>query len=399
MMLKFLTLTTMLLLIRCSSSQVAGGDVTETGNARASARVVDLDGHPVANATVRLRCSDYVTAVPTLAKSALYGADALTDSNGRFEINGIDPGSYRIEVIDTSIAPGQRGAVLFDCTLEAGDTADLGADTLRPFAAITGTIDTTARNAPTMYVQVAGLERLFAIGIDGRYMLANLPAGLFSLRIVPSAPSPAPVIIDSVFAISGDTALAPSALPAPWQSASIGETPRGSAAYANGTFSIAGGGFDIWGSADGFHFVYQQMTGDCQITAQLIGHENSVLYAKAGLMIREDLTAGSRNAALIQEISYPIGNPPIAAFYHRTALGDSIRQPINIVDSIATPVWLRIVRTGDVLSAFVAADSTLWRSVGSDTLPMAASVYVGLVATVRDTATLNLATFDGVSAR
>src|SRR5206468_8624119 len=51
----------------------------------------------------------------------------------------------------------------------------------------------------------------------------------------------------------------------------------------------------------------------------------------------------------------------------------------------AAPGWVRLVRTGSRLEAFVAADGLTWTSIGYDTVPMANSVYLGLAVTSRNT--------------
>jgi len=167
------------LIMACSSgpSGMAGGGSVEVPNG-VTACVIRTDGTPAAGAMVRLRRSDYVAQLPALAKTAMYGADALTDSNGRFKITGIDPGSYRIEVTDG------HAAVLFACSLDVRDTLDLGVDTLRPFATIAGTTDTAGRAGQRLYAQVDGLERLAAADAAGRFVLNNLPAGSFTVRTV-----------------------------------------------------------------------------------------------------------------------------------------------------------------------------------------------------------------------
>jgi hypothetical protein len=170
-------------------ADATGGSETTNG---ITACAIRADGTPAAGAIVRLRRSDWVTQPPALAKTAIYGADALTDSNGRFEMRGVNPGIYRIEVTDPSTlrqdsgttGSGRGGAVLFACSLDVRDTLDLGVDTLRPFATIAGTIDTAGRVGQRLYVQVNGLERLVAVNDSGRFVLNDLPAGNFTLRAV-----------------------------------------------------------------------------------------------------------------------------------------------------------------------------------------------------------------------
>ncbi|HMD68959.1 MAG TPA: hypothetical protein VKF42_08785 [Chitinivibrionales bacterium] len=184
------------LLLRCGKSQSVVGAGSETTNARVTAVIYKSDGSPAAGATVRLRSSDYVTQPPALAKAAIYGADALTDSQGRFEIDDIDPGSYCIEVNDGG------SSVLFACSLAVHDTVHLGTGTLRPYAAVIGTIDSLTETA---YAQVYGLERLASLSSSGRFAFTDLPQGVLKVRVTaPGAPAPT-VEIANVKTTAGDT--------------------------------------------------------------------------------------------------------------------------------------------------------------------------------------------------
>ena len=66
-----------------------------------------------------------------------------------------------------------------------------------------------------------------------------------------------------------------------------------------GTFIERGSGADIGGSADAFHYIYQPLNGDGKIIARIVTQKNSDPSAKAGVMIRETLTAGSKYAAVV----------------------------------------------------------------------------------------------------
>ena len=45
------------------------------------------------------------------------------------------------------------------------------------------------------------------------------------------------------------------------------------------------------------------------------------------------------------------------------------------------PGWVRLVRTGDLFEAYQSLNGTAWDKIGSDTIPMGETVYVGLAAT------------------
>jgi hypothetical protein len=193
--------------LQCSrSGMLAGNSSSETTNGIMAA-IHNQDGSPAAGATVRLRRSDYVTQPPgSSAKSTIYGADALTDAEGRFQITGIDKGDYSIEVRGLPSDTGRGCAVLLSCSLDAQDTVNFGSDTLRPYAAVHGSMDTSGISGKPLFVQVPGLERLVPVNSSGGFMLNDLPAGLFNLRIVAVTGSQTTVIrTDQVSAVSGDT--------------------------------------------------------------------------------------------------------------------------------------------------------------------------------------------------
>src|SRR5262249_28591996 len=66
------------------------------------------------------------------------------------------------------------------------------------------------------------------------------------------------------------TVPAPTGLPTPWNGGDIGSTGlAGSSTYANGVFTVAGSGADIWGTADAFRMVSQPTSGDVEIVARV----------------------------------------------------------------------------------------------------------------------------------
>ena len=88
-------------------------------------------------------------------------------------------------------------------------------------------------------------------------------------------------------------------LPAPWTSQDIGTVGVvGSATYAASTFTVTGGGLDIWGTADAFRYVSQPLAGDGTIVARVTNLQNTNVNAKAGVMMRGALTAAAPHVML-----------------------------------------------------------------------------------------------------
>jgi N-acetylneuraminic acid mutarotase/regulation of enolase protein 1 (concanavalin A-like superfamily) len=178
-------------------------------------------------------------------------------------------------------------------------------------------------------------------------------------------------------------------VPAPWTSRDIGSVGlTGSANSSNGGLSVRGAGADIWGSADSFHFVYQPLTGDGQITARVASLQNTHVYAKAGVMLRGALTANAPHVILDVK---PGGG---LEFMMRSTAGG----PTTFIGSANAnaPVWLRLTRAGTTVIAAWSANGTTWSEVGRTTSSLPATVYAGLPVTSHTTTALTTAMYDNV---
>ncbi len=170
-------------------------------------------------------------------------------------------------------------------------------------------------------------------------------------------------------------------LPSPWVNGDVGSPSQaGTASESSGTFTIEGGGSDIWGTYDSFHYVYQSLSGDGEISARVASVENTDSWAKAGVMIREALTGGSTHAMM----AITAGNG--AAFQRRTSTDGSSDHTAGA--SVTAPYWVRLVRSGDTLTGYQSSDGSGWSEVGSATVAMATDVYIGLAVTAHNDGTL-----------
>src|SRR5436190_19764994 len=95
---------------------------------------------------------------------------------------------------------------------------------------------------------------------------------------------------------------APGPVPAPWTAADIGGPGQvGSTTFdpANSNWVVKGGGGDIWGTADQFHYAYMPVTGDLIVTAHVVsltdnaGGNTMDQWSKAGVMVRDCVAAGA----------------------------------------------------------------------------------------------------------
>src|SRR5699024_4571281 len=91
----------------------------------------------------------------------------------------------------------------------------------------------------------------------------------------------------------------------PWDSMDIGEVGiEGQASKHDDIYVIKGDG-NLTAEEESLHFMYQKMSGDIQITAQILNDTRVAPHNREGVMIRESLNEGAPLA--MSGISVKIG--------------------------------------------------------------------------------------------
>jgi hypothetical protein len=173
-------------------------------------------------------------------------------------------------------------------------------------------------------------------------------------------------------------------LPDGWATTDI-RTTGGSASGSGGSFSVTGAGADIWGNADAFRYAYVTLTGDGSIVAQVTGVEYAHAWTKAGVMMRATLSAGSPHAMTLVSADKGL------AFQRRvTANGVSSHTSGGTGQA---PQFVQLVRSGNTFTASRSADGASWTVIGSSTIAMPSTIYVGLAVTSHASGVTATATF------
>ncbi len=189
-----------------------------------------------------------------------------------------------------------------------------------------------------------------------------------------------------------------SSLDPAWSNQDIGSPGKtGSVSQAGGILSVEGGGSDIWGTSDQFHYVYRTgltASDDFIVTVKILSVENTNPWAKGGIMVRQSLDA---NAKFADVIATPTNK------WHRlqaragtgssaTSTGDTL--------SLSFPYWLRLVKSGSTYTAYYSTDGVTFTpymnggSQASRSVTMSGNIYVGLAVTAHDDEKLAEVEFD-----
>jgi len=171
----------------------------------------------------------------------------------------------------------------------------------------------------------------------------------------------------------------------------VGVTPKpGSATYDSKSreYTVIGGGANMWGTTDAFHFVWKRVSGDVTLTARvaLQGAEGNA-HRKTGLMIRQGLGPSDAYADAVVH-----GNGLTSLQYRETAGAQTLE-----VRARGTALrFLRLVRQGNRFTLFAADDKRHFTQLGYTNVVLYDPVYVGLAVCAHDADVLQTAIFGKV---
>jgi TolB protein len=154
---------------------------------------------------------------------------------------------------------------------------------------------------------------------------------------------------------------------------------------ATGTYTVTGGGENMWGTADHFHYVWIKVSGDVALeaTVEFIGSSPEP-HRKACLLIRQSLDPDS---PYIDAARHGDG---LTSLQWREAKGDVTHE---IQSNILAPTRLRIEKRGDYVSMYVDGAP----AGGATKVHLTGDYYVGLAVTAHNPGRLETARFSHVS--
>jgi outer membrane protein assembly factor BamB len=330
---------------------------TVSGDSQISANVAALSGGAASQAGLMVRQNN-------TANSPYYAIFAMP--NNRVIVQ------YRSRFGGSTTALNTIGAAL-PRYLEIQRTGD-------QFQAATSTDGSTYSLIPgtnaTLILPYAVLEGVaVSSGADGT--AGTAPVSGAATGAITNTPNPAP---------------SQSSCPGGWTCLDVGNpTLVGDQSLRNGTWTLSGAGANIEGYADQFHYVWQTLTGDATISAHVTAQTNTDGSAKAGVMLRQNASAGAAFYGAFVTPSQGI------LVQYRSVQG--LRIVTQAIISGGAPAYLEIARSGSNFSTYSSTDGVNWTYVvgSSRLIDMSGTVLAGLAITSANGATIGSAAMDTVA--
>jgi alpha-galactosidase len=160
---------------------------------------------------------------------------------------------------------------------------------------------------------------------------------------------------------------------------------------------VEGGGADVFSGSDDYSAIYQPSAvgTSSTVTTELTSEQDLTGFAKAGIMVRNDIAGAGSTPEGVLLFDSPSGGVQLEWDDNGGLYIDSVSPPNGTITATA-PLYLRLVRSGDTYTGSWSTDGTTWQSVGSATVPDQATTQDAGVFVVSHTSGVpGVATFSG----
>jgi hypothetical protein len=162
-------------------------------------------------------------------------------------------------------------------------------------------------------------------------------------------------------------------------------------------FGISGAGADLYSGTDAYSTIYQPGTvgSTATITTEVTSQQGITGFAKAGIIVRDDMTGSGSTPEGVILFESPSGGIQLEWDSNSGTNINSVTPP-NGTNPELLPVWLELVRNGSSYTGYYSFDGTGWLTVGTATVPGQASTQdAGMFLTSHAAGSPGQAVFNG----
>ncbi len=333
------------------------GKTTETTGTISAA----VPSHGVA--LVRITPGQRTVAAPPAATLNLAGPASLT---------GGTPSTQTVTFTDNGVRPAQQ--VRLGLTAPSGWSAKATSATTFPAVESGQTVKATFAVTPAA---PSGLFQTSTLTATAQY---TWPGKTIRQLSVPEQVTTSP------------------AVQAPYKTYSSATDAPAAFGQSGQQFGISGGGAGLYSGDDDYSTIYDQgaVGTTATVTTEVAAQQNLNGYAKAGLLVRNDITASGQAPEGVTLFASPSGGIQLEWDDNGGTYIDNV-TPANGTIPESLPVWLQLVRNGSSYTGYYSLDGSDWLAVGTATVPgQAATQDAGLFVTSAAAGDPGQATFDGL---
>ena len=189
------------------------------------------------------------------------------------------------------------------------------------------------------------------------------------------------------------------AVQAPYQTYSSATDATSAYGQAGEQFGIEGAGTDLYSGTDDYSTIYQSGVAgtDSTIQTEVTSQQDMAGFAKAGIIVRNDMTASGSAPEGVILYESPSGGIQLEWDDNGGPWIDNV-TPDNGTIPDSLPVYLKLTRDGSTYTGYYSTDGSTWQTVGSVSVPDQASTQdAGMFVTSHAAGSLGEVLFNGFS--
>ncbi len=170
---------------------------------------------------------------------------------------------------------------------------------------------------------------------------------------------------------------------APYQTYSSATDAPAAFGQSGQEFGISGAGAGLYTGDDDYSTIYQKgaVGSTATVSTEVSAQQNLTGYGKAGLLVRNDITASGQAPEGVILFESPSGGIQLEWNDNGGTYIDNV-TPANGTIPASLPVWLRLVRNGSSYTGYYSLNGSDWLAVGTATVPgQAATQDAGMFVT------------------